>query len=112
VPRRWRDRLQGLTARPSRRVLAVGAGLGLLFGPGLVQLGLMAMKERALDRRLADLAARKEALTRERDRLEHDPGYVEGLIRSTFKVAKENELVVPLDDDPSAGPLRELTPRR
>ncbi len=48
-----------------------------------------------MHRRLQQLEAFHRALTEEQQRLTSDPVYVEGLIRSTFKVAKPNELVIP-----------------
>ena len=81
-------------------------GLGLvglfLFGPGLVALLRLSMKERQLDRRLRELQREEVRLRAERQRLESDPTYVEGLIRSTFKHAKPGEYVIPLDAAPSS----------
>ncbi|MBI4341491.1 MAG: septum formation initiator family protein [Candidatus Omnitrophica bacterium] len=91
--------------RPSRRaigLLLVGAAL---FGPGLFDWIRMALKQRQLDRQLAQLAARKAQLAEEATRLTSDPGYVEGLIRSTFKMAQPGEYVIPLDEPSSNKPL-------
>ena len=81
----------------SRWLRPVGLIAVLALGPGLVELAWLSIRQRQLDRRL-------EALTRERERLEHehaqltsDPVYVEGLIRTTFKYAKPNEYAVQLD---------------
>jgi len=78
-----------------------GLGISLLglvlFGPGLVELVRLSLLERRLDRELARLSAEHERLVRERARLESDPTYVEGLIRSTFKLAKPGEYVIPLE---------------
>ena len=68
-----------------------------LFGPGLYELARLSLAERRLDRRLAELAKRHDALAQERQRLESDPAYVEGLIRSTFKVVGKGELAIPLE---------------
>ena len=78
---------------------ALPAGLvGLLvFGPGMFHLARLSLMQRKLDRRLADLAAQQEQLTQEQARLQSDPTYLEGLIRSTFKVAKPGEIVIPVD---------------
>ncbi len=93
----WRERIRAGLAQPSRRALGI-ALIGLvLFGPGLFDWARMAVKQRQLDRRLAELDARKERLAREQQRLESDPGYVETLIRDTFKMAQPGEYVVPLD---------------
>ena len=75
-----------------------GAGLaGLaLFGPGLYDLVRQSVAQRRLQRQLAALAAEEDRLKQEQDRLEHDPAYVEGLIRTTFKWAQSGEVVVPL----------------
>ena len=90
----------------TRWSLAVGAGL-VLFGPGLVQLGRLALEQRRLDRRLAELEQQRAQLAKEQGRLESDPSYMEGLIRSTFKMAQPGELVIPLDapSSTSAKPL-------
>ena len=72
------------------------AGL-LVFGPGMFHLARLSLTQRKLDRRLADLASQQERLTQERARLQSDPTYLEGLIRSTFKVAKPGEIVIPID---------------
>ena len=72
------------------------AGL-LVFGPGMFHLARLSLMQRKLDRRLADLSARQDQLTKEQARLQSDPTYLEGLIRSTFKVAKPGEVVIPID---------------
>ena len=69
-----------------------------LFGPGLVAWIGLSWRQHALDRRLATLSAERKRLTQEQQRLETDPGYVEGLIRTTFKWAQKDELVIPLDE--------------
>ena len=72
--------------------------LGLVvFGPGMVHLARLSLMQRALDHRLAALSARQEQLKQEQARLQSDPTYLEGLIRSTFKVAKPGEVVIPVD---------------
>ncbi|MBI3320983.1 MAG: septum formation initiator family protein, partial [Candidatus Omnitrophica bacterium] len=84
-----------------RRRWALWLGLmGLaLFGPGLYEWVRLSLAQWRLDRRVAELEERHEALTQERQRLESDPSYVEGLIRSTFKVAAKGEIVIPLEDE-------------
>jgi cell division protein FtsB len=77
---------------------AAATTLALLFGPGLYHLLGLSLEQRRLDHRLAELAKQQDALTHEQERLESDPTYVEGLIRSTFKVAQPGELVIPLDE--------------
>ena len=78
------------------------AGLSLvgliLFGPGLLQGTWLSVKQWRLERRLRELKAQHERLSAEQARLVSDPTYVEGLIRTTFKVAQPGEYVVPLDD--------------
>lgn len=75
------------------------SGAALLFGPGLIQLARLSWQRRVLDRDVRRLEAAHAALLQERGRLTSDAVYVEGLIRSTFKVAKPGELVVPLGSD-------------
>ena len=86
----------------TRRILA-GVGLvGLMvFGPGTYQLLRLSLAQQRLDQRLAQLAAERERLTQEQQRLQSDPAYVEGLIRSTFKLAQPGEYVIPLDSTSS-----------
>jgi cell division protein FtsB len=88
--------------RQTRRARRWGLGIGLavtaLFGPGLVEWGSLMWRQHQLDRRLAQLSAERERLTQQQQRLEHDPGYVEGVIRTTFKWAQDGELVIPLDE--------------
>jgi cell division protein FtsB len=78
--------------------LGVGAASVLVFGPGLLQWIGLSWRQHQLDRRLASLSAERERLVKEQQRLETDPGYVEGLIRTTFKWAQDGELVIPLDE--------------
>ena len=75
----------------------------LAFGPGLLHLLQISWQQRAMDRKLRRLEAAHRALVSEQDRFTNDPVYVEELARSTFKVAKPGELVVPID---SARPER------
>ena len=74
-----------------------------LFGPGLYEWIRLSLEQRGLDRQLAELAARHEQLVQEQERLQSDPAYVEGLIRSTFKLAKPGEYVIPLDTTSQSG---------
>ncbi len=80
----------------------IGLGLAALFGPGLVQLVQLEWRQRQLDADLRTLQQRRESLLREQQRLTSDPVYVEGLIRTTFKHAKPNEIVIPLDEKRSS----------
>ena len=89
-----------MTKRTRWMVAVAGIGL-LVFGPGLIDLIRLSMEQRRLDRRLAQLDAERTRLAKEQERLESDPAYVEGLIRSTFKMAQPGELVIPLDALPS-----------
>ena len=90
----------------TRRILVVSVvGLALL-GPGLVEWVRLSIRQRQLDRQIARLFAQQEQLQHERERLESDPTYVEGLIRSTFKLAQPGEYVVPLDSKLSSDERR------
>ena len=95
-----------LDAARAQRLRRWGVWVGLvglaLFGPGLVELARLSLMQRRLSRELARLSAEHERLTRERARLEGDPAYVEGLIRSTFKLAKPGEYVIPLEPSSSS----------
>ena len=71
------------------------------FGPGMIQLSRMSWQRYELQHRLHALQAQQQELTAEQQQLMSNPVYVEGLIRSTFKVAQPDELVVPLNDRPS-----------
>ena len=84
---------------PRRRRVALGASLValLLFGPGLYQMARLSIEQHRLDRRIATLDAAHERLEQRAARLESDPAYVEGLIRTTFKLAKPGEVVIPLE---------------
>ncbi|PIQ83690.1 MAG: hypothetical protein COV75_06210 [Candidatus Omnitrophica bacterium CG11_big_fil_rev_8_21_14_0_20_63_9] len=73
----------------------------VLFGPGLYDWVRLSLWERRLDRQLSRLSAEHEQLTQEHVRLQTDPTYVEGLIRSTFKVAQPGEIVIPLESSRS-----------
>ena len=81
---------------PRARLLLVAAAL--ILGPTLMQLAIMYWNDWRLSRQLQRRQASYESLKREQERLRTDPVYVEGLTRSTFKVAQPGELVVPLSD--------------
>ena len=80
--------------------VAAGVAAGVVFGPGAVEWVALSMKQRRLARRVEALSIRPQQLQEERARLESDDAYVEGLIRSTFKVARRGEYVVPLSEEP------------
>ena len=80
-----------------RWLLGFGAVLLVAVGPLLWQLLQLTWTRHAQQRRLQQLKAFHQQLADERTRLTSDPVYVEGLIRSTFKVAKPGELVIPAD---------------
>ena len=87
-------------ATRTRRLILVGVvGVLVLFGPGAMHVLRLSVQQHRLDRRLAELDARHEALRQEEARLASDPTYVEGLIRTTFKWAKPDEYVIPLESD-------------
>jgi cell division protein FtsB len=77
------------------RLLLVGVLGAVLFGHGLWQLASLSWMEYRLDQRLGSLAAERYRLAKEETRLRTNPAYVEGLIRSTFKLARPGEMVVP-----------------
>ena len=88
---------------PQRRTawLIALALLAAIFGPGTIQWLQMSWQHHTLAARIRALEAEQQVLQAERERLTHDTTYVEGLVRSTFKVAKPGELVVPLDAERS-----------
>ena len=88
----------GPLSRRARWMLVVGIAALVLFGPGLVELARLSIRQHSMDRQLARLAAEHDRLTQAQDRLQHDATYVEGLIRSTFKWAQKGETVVLLDE--------------
>jgi len=73
----------------------------VLFGPGLIELIRLSFKQRRLDHQLTELSTRREQLAREQERLESDSVYVESLIRTTFKLSKPGEYVIPIDSTTS-----------
>ena len=89
--------------KPHRRVSRVVAFVVplLVFGPGMVQWGWLSWRSYRLGRAAQRLQASHDQLTREQQRLTNDPVYLEGLIRSLFKLARPGELVVPLDSSTS-----------
>ena len=89
------------TQKRNRWLISIGVLALLLFGPGIYEYLRLSMMQRKLDRRLADLASEGERLTQEEERLRSDPAYVEGLIRSTFKLAQPGEYVIPIDSTSS-----------
>ena len=84
------------TSRWRRWAVPAGVAVLVVFGPGLVEFIRLSVMEWRLDRRLATLARAQEAQAQEQERLTKDPAYVEGLIRTTFKLAKPGELVISL----------------
>ena len=89
-------RLKHWLASSRARLLALIAAA--ILGPTLIQLAIMYWQDQRLSRQLQRRQASYESLQREQERLRTDPIYVEGLTRTTFKVAKPGELVVPLSD--------------
>ena len=91
-----------------RRQWMIGASVAVaaVFGPGVVQFVRLSLEQRRLDWRLSQLSAEHERLTQEERRIHTDPTYVEGLIRSTFKLAQPGEFVIPLESRQSHGDRR------
>jgi cell division protein FtsB len=81
------------------KFIAIGVLAALLFGPGLVNLLILSFKNHKEEAKIKRLEAQYEKLIDERDRLKNDPTYVEDLARSTFKVARPGELVVPIEPE-------------
>ena len=85
------------------RLIKMGALIAaLVIGPGAAQLAWLSWRQHRLARQQRRLETLYQQLAQEQRRLTHDPVYVEGLIRSTFKVAKPDELVVPLASQESS----------
>ena len=80
-----------------RWVIGIGVAGLLLFGPGMYHLVRLSLAQRRLDKQLSELSAEQARLTSLEQRLHDDPAYVEGLIRTTFKVSQPGEYVIPLD---------------
>ena len=78
-----------------------GIAAAVLFGPGLMHWAWLSWRRQGLARRVHELEALRQSLTDEQQRLADDPVYTENLIRSTFKVAKPGEVVVPLSSSDS-----------
>ncbi len=72
----------------------------VVFGPGTYEMIYLAIRQHQLDRRLSLLQREQERLSALEDRLRNDPAYLEGLIRTTFKVSQPGEYVIPLEPDP------------
>ena len=89
-------------ASRSRWLIAVSAIAALLFGPGLAHQSWWGLRQWRLEHRLHALQVRHGRLLAEQERLQSNPTYVEGLIRTTFKVARPGEYVVPLDESASS----------
>ena len=79
------------------QVVIVAVVAALALGPGAVQQAVIVCKQRKMDHKLIALQRSHEQLLREHSRLMSNPVYVEGLMRSTFKVAKRDEFVVTID---------------
>ena len=90
----WRG--ADLTRRQRAAWIAGFALMALAIGPGLIGQLQLAWQQHCLDRKLRALEQMYSELLKEQERLLSDPVYVEGLTRSTFKLAKPGELVVPL----------------
>lgn len=71
--------------------------------PGFCQWIWLSIKQAQFDQRLRALDEQERQLSTQQARLEQDPVYVEGLIRSTFKHAKPGEMVIV----PAAAPKRD-----
>ena len=78
-------------------VIGIACVAAWCFGPSTYHLVRLTILQHRLDRRLAGLVAERARLEQEHDRLKTDPTYVEGLIRSTFKLAQPGEYVIPVD---------------
>jgi len=91
-----------MEARQTRLVTVLAVCGVIVFGPGLAQWLWMAWRQHVMDQRLRALEQRHQELEAEHERLTSDPAYLEGKIRSTFKVAKPGEWVVPLDSESSS----------
>lgn len=94
--------------KKTKRWVWGGILAGLLFGPGTYEMARLSLAQHRLDKQLGLLAAKRKQLEQEEERLKSDDAYVEGLIRSTFKVSRPGELVIPIDDS-SAGQARPLS---
>ncbi len=89
-------------AKRTRWIIGLAVLTGILTGPAIVELAQLSLRQYQLDRQLEALRREHERLVAQRERLETDSTYVEGLIRSTFKQARRGEYVIPLAQTPSS----------
>ena len=91
-------------AKRTRWFIGLGVLVTALVGPGIIDLARLTHQQHQLDRQLEALRLEHERLLAHRERLQTDPTYVEGLIRTTFKQARPGEYVVPIDPPASTRP--------
>ena len=84
-------------AKRTRWIIAIGILAVALVGRSGVEYVRLSLKERRLNQQLDQVQAQQEDLLKRRERFKNDPAYVEGLIRTTFKQARKDEYVIPLD---------------
>ena len=84
-------------AKRTRWFIPIVILAGLLWGPGIIQWARLTLRQYRLDQQLTTLHRDYDELLAERERLQTDAIYVEGLIRTTFKQARKGELVIPLE---------------
>ena len=79
----------------------VGVLAVVLIGPASVDWIRLSLRQRQIDRQLEALKQERARLLAQQARLQTDPTYVEGLIRSTFKQARRGEYVIPMESTSS-----------
>lgn len=80
-----------------RWIIAIGILAAALVGRSGVEYVRLSLKERRLNQQLDWVQSQHEDLLKRRERFQNDPAYVEGLIRTTFKQARKDEYVIPLN---------------
>ena len=80
--------------------LGLGVALAILFGHrGPVQMYRLRQEGLHLEQENARLAAENDRLARTIDRLQHDPEFIQDLIRRELNFVKKNEIIFQLPPD-------------
>ena len=75
-------------------VILVSVLLAVLFLPGYTKLQDLVAENKRLEKRIVDLGASIEELTKEKEKLENDILYIEKVARENLGVVREDEVVI------------------
>ena len=73
----------------------------VVYLPSVVRLQQLTVRDRSLSQQLQHIVQQNHLLAEENEMLQHDPEHIEAVAREKLKVAKKNEIILRVINEPA-----------